>query len=96
MPTPKIFNITEFKNNSQTVRILSPERYDPLMVLESDTYSITVKAWDNDNNKYVLLKKVSNPLSSAYDSKKIYRELALASKVRHKNVSFGVLKCLIN
>uniref|UniRef100_A0A914XUS3 Protein kinase domain-containing protein n=1 Tax=Panagrolaimus superbus TaxID=310955 RepID=A0A914XUS3_9BILA len=85
MPTPKNFNITEFKYNNQVLRALSPERYDPLTVLETDTFSLTVKAWDNDNNKYVLLKKVFNPLSSAYDSKKIYREIALASKVRHKN-----------
>jgi serine/threonine protein kinase len=86
MPTPNNYNITEFHFNKEQIRILSPERYDPLTVLENDTYSFTVKAWDNDNNKYVLLKKVFNPLSSAYDSKKIYREFALASKVRHKNI----------
>jgi hypothetical protein len=42
MPTPKDYNITEFHFNKEQIRILSPERYDPLTVLENDTYSFTV------------------------------------------------------
>eukprot|EP00879_Flechtneria_rotunda_P015881 GHRR01016608.1.p1 GENE.GHRR01016608.1~~GHRR01016608.1.p1 ORF type:complete len:232 (+),score=61.44 GHRR01016608.1:348-1043(+) len=63
-----------------------PANYAPIKPIGKGAYGIVCSARNLDTNDKVAIKKITNCFDNAVDAKRILREVALLSHLRHENV----------
>lgn len=63
-----------------------PSRYEVLEIIGSGSYGSVCKAYDHEQQRPTAIKRVAKMFEDLIDCKRILREVAIMSKLRHENI----------